>query len=65
MQVITINGEIAKWDGRDLTILGYEIVDTEMLHIFFNDCVVAFKAGDTEINGVIKNTIQEIIDSIQ
>jgi hypothetical protein len=64
MQKLTINGNQAKWGDRDLIILGYELVDIEMIHIIFNECVIGFKGGETEINGVIKNTPQEIIDSL-
>ena len=64
MQILTINGNQAKWGDRDLIIEGYQLVDNIMLHIIFNDCVIGFKGGETEINGVVKNTPQEIIDSL-
>lgn len=64
MQILTINGNQARWNDRDLVIIGYELVDTQMIHITFNDCTIGFKGGETIINGVLKNTTQEIIDSL-
>lgn len=64
MQKLIINGNLARWDDKDLIILGYELVDSIMIHIIFNEFTIAFKGGDTEINGVVKNTPQEIIDAI-
>jgi hypothetical protein len=64
MEKLQISGDVVYWGDRLLIKEGYENVDNQMVHITFNECTIGFKAGETEINGVIKNTVQEIIDSL-
>lgn len=64
MEILQISGDVVYWAGRLLIKESYQIVDSQMVHITFNECTIGFKAGETEINGVIKNTVQEIIDSL-
>lgn len=64
MEKLQISGNVVYWGNRILIKTGYEVVDELMVHIFFEDCAIGFKGGQTEINGVLKNTAQEIIESL-
>jgi len=64
MQVLNISGNVVYWGDRLLIKEGYEKVDDFMVHIIFDDCTIGFRGGETMINGVLKNTSQEIIDAL-
>jgi hypothetical protein len=64
MQVLNISGNVVYWGDRLLIKEGYEKVDDIMVHIIFDDCTIGFRGGETIINGVLKNTSQEIIDAL-
>ena len=61
MQSLSISGDVVYWGNRLMIKEGYEKVDDLMVHIIFDDCTIGFRGGETIINGVLKNTADEII----
>jgi hypothetical protein len=64
MQKLEINGNVVYWGGQPHIKIGYEKVDDMMIHIFFTDCGIGFRGGETEINGVIMNNADEMISML-
>lgn len=64
MERLTINESGFFWGVLPLEKIGYEVVDTQMIHIFFTDRAIGFKIMETEINGVVIQTMDEMIEKI-
>lgn len=61
---LIVNGNQISYYGNTYTYFGYEIVDDMCVHLNLNEGWVCFLGGQTIINDVMKNTSQEIIDSL-
>jgi hypothetical protein len=64
MEKISINKNILTYRGGDYTILSHEIIGEEFIQITTETSTIAFIPKDTEINGVVAETIGEIIKYI-
>lgn len=64
MERLTITENTFLWGDTYLEKVSYEIVDSEMIHIVFTDRTIGFKILETEINGVVIQTINEMIEKI-
>ncbi len=64
MEKILINKNILTYRGGDYTILSHEVIDNKFVHIITESTTIAFIPKDTEINGVVAETIGEIIKYI-
>ena len=64
MEILTINGTNVQRGDKNHTLISYERVDDYMVHLVFNDGVVAFVGGEVQINGQLKLNSDEIISSL-
>jgi hypothetical protein len=65
MEKISINKNILTYRGGDYTILSHEIIGEEFVHINTENMTIALVPGDTEINGVLANTIEDIDNALK
>jgi len=64
-EYLIVNGTTISFSSGTFTYKSVEKIDNSCVHIFMNESeVFAFLGGLTYINGVLKNTSQEIIDSL-
>lgn len=61
---IEVSGNQVTYYGNTYTYYGYEKIDDICVHLHLDNGWVCFLGGETKINGVLKNTSQEIIDSL-
>jgi hypothetical protein len=70
MEIIVKNGNVTNWRGKNLTFISVELVDTNTVHVHFENhpsiCFIAEEEGEkmTSINGVICNTVEEIVNEL-
>jgi hypothetical protein len=58
---LTISGDQVSYYGNTYTCHGYEKIDDICVHLNLDNGWVCFLGGETIINGVLKNTADEII----
>jgi hypothetical protein len=58
---LEINGNQVTYYGNTYTYYGYEKIDEMCVHLNLDNGWVCFIGGETKINGVLKNTSDEII----
>ena len=64
-EYLIVSGTTISFSSGTFTYKSVEKIDNNCVHIFMNESeVFAFLGGLTYINGVLKNTAQEIIDSL-
>jgi hypothetical protein len=61
---LIVSGNQISYYGNTYTYFGYDKLDEYCVHLNLNDAWVCFLGGQTKINGVLKETSQEIIDSL-
>lgn len=64
MQVLTKQGNTVTWRDTTLNFVEVEKISNEMVHCHFTDITVCFIGGDTEVNGVVCQTADEIIHEL-
>ncbi len=64
MVELIIYGDQVSYYGHTYTYYGYEKIDDYCVHLHLDNGWVCFLGGFTKINGVLKNTAQEIIESL-
>jgi hypothetical protein len=65
MEKISINKNILTYRENDYQIVSYEIINEEFVHINTENMTIALVPGDTEINGVLANTIEDIDNALK
>ncbi len=65
MEKILINKKTLNYRGDDYQIVSYEIINEEFVHINTENMNIALVPGDTEINGVLANTIEDIDNALK
>jgi hypothetical protein len=65
MEKISINKNILTYRENDYQIVSYEIINEEFVHINTENMTIALVSGDTEINGVLANTIEDIDNALK
>jgi len=63
IDLIVIGNQVSYY-GNTYTYHGYEKIDNICVHLNLNNGWVAFLGGETKVNGVLKNTADEIIASL-
>lgn len=61
---LIVNGNQISYYGHTYTYYGYDKIDEYCVHLHLDNGWVSFLGGHTKINGVLKSTSQEIIDSL-
>lgn len=64
MVELIVNGSQVIYYGDTHTYYGFDKIDDMCVHLHLDNGWVCFLGGFTKINGVLKNTSQEIIDSL-
>jgi hypothetical protein len=64
MEKISINKNILSYRGDNYEIASYEIINEEFVHINTENMTIALLPNDTEINGILVTTIEEIINIV-
>ena len=63
-QIILKTDNQVSWNGNEYQYNGYELLDEISLHLILNTSYFCFLAGETNINGVDCNSIQDIINAL-
>lgn len=61
---LIVNGNQISYYEHTYTYYGYDKIDEYCVHLQLDNGWVAFLGGHTKVNDVLKNTSQEIIDSL-
>lgn len=61
---LTVNADKISYYGRTYTYYGYDKVDNTCVHLNLDNGWVAFLGGETKVNGILKNSADEIIASL-
>jgi len=61
---LIVNGNQISYYEHTYTYYGYDKIDEYCVHLHLDNGWVAFLGGHTKVNGVLKNTSQEIIDCL-
>ena len=64
MERVSINNNILTYRENDYQIVSYEIINEEFVHINTENMTIALLPNDTEINGILVTTIEEIINIV-
>jgi hypothetical protein len=64
MEKILIKKNILTYRDNDYEIVSHEVIDNKFVHIITESTTIAIMPNDTEINGVVAETIGEIIKYI-
>jgi hypothetical protein len=64
METLTVVGNQITRDSITYTLIDTQKVDDFMVHLIFDQGVIAFVGGNVTINGSLKNTADEIIAAV-
>jgi hypothetical protein len=65
MEKILIKKNILTYRDNDYEIVSHEVIDNKFVHINTENMTIALVPGDTEINGVLANTIEDIDNALK